>query len=109
MFRNLLKLAVFLLVANGVYQVTPPVVHHFKFKDAVHEMALFSQRQTDAELLDKVMALAGENTIPLEREYVQVLRQTRSMTIKASYIQTIYPLPAFPYRWRFDMEVNVLN
>jgi hypothetical protein len=109
MVRKLLKLAVFLLIANGVYQIAPPVVHHFQFKDAVREAALFSQSQTDAELLDKIMALAQENSIPLEREYVQVLHQTRSMTIKASYVEKLHPVPGFVYPWEFELDVNVLK
>jgi hypothetical protein len=109
MFRKLLKIAVFLLVANGVYQIAPPIVHHFQFKDAVHDLALFAQKQTDAQLIDKVMELAAENSIPLEREYVQVLRQTGSITIKASYVETLHPVPGFAYPWEFDMNVNVLR
>lgn len=109
MVRKLLKLAVFLLVANGVYQVAPVIVHHFQFKDAVHELALFSQKPADAQLLDKVMALAEENSIPLEREYVQVLRQTGSITIKASYVETLHLLPGFAYPWDFNVNVSVLK
>jgi hypothetical protein len=110
MFRKLLKLAVFLLIANGVYQVAPPVVHHFQFKDAVHDMALFAgNRQPDAELVEKVMELAAENSIPLEREYVQVQRQTGSMTVKATYVETMHLLPGFAYPWEFNLNITVLK
>jgi hypothetical protein len=109
MVRKLLKLAVFLLVANFVYQVAPPIVHHFQFKDAVHELALFSQKQTDDQLIDRVLALAEENRVPLEREYVQVLRSTGAVAIKASYVETMHPLPGFAYPWEFDVNVSVLK
>lgn len=109
MVRKLLKIAIFLLVANGVYQVAPIAVHQFQFKDAVHDLALFSQRQTDAQIIDKVMALAAENSIPLEREYVQVARATGSMNIKASYVETMHFLPGFSYPWQCDVDVTVLK
>ena len=74
MIRKLVKLAIFLLIANGVYRITPPTIHYYKFKDAVQELALFSQKTADAELIDHVMALADENQVPLDRDYVQVRR-----------------------------------
>ena len=39
------------------------------------------------------MALAEEHSIPLEREYVQVNRQTTSLTINAAYVETLRFFP----------------
>ncbi len=36
MIRNLVKLAIFLLIANAVYQIATPSWNHYKFRDAVH-------------------------------------------------------------------------
>jgi len=33
--RKLVKLAVFLLIANAVYRIAPVSVHYFQFKDAL--------------------------------------------------------------------------
>jgi hypothetical protein len=107
MIRKLLKLAVFLLVANGVYQVVPPVVHHYQFRDAVHELALFAQKQTEAQLLEKVMGLAEANSIPLDREHVQVMREGGSISIKASYVETLHLVPGYTYPWSFNVDVAI--
>ena len=40
MIRKLVKLAVFLLIVNGLYRIAPPTVHYFQFKDAVQELAM---------------------------------------------------------------------
>ena len=72
MIRKIVKLAVFLLIANGLYQVTPVALHNMQFKDALQQLVLYSQKATDAELVNRAMALADENNIPLEREYVRV-------------------------------------
>ena len=58
MIRKVIQLAIFLLMANAVYRIVPVALHYYKFKDAVQELALFSQRATDAQLVDRVMELA---------------------------------------------------
>jgi hypothetical protein len=108
--RKLVKLAIFLLIANAVYRIAPPTIHYFQFKDAVQELALFSQQKTpDAELIDRVMALADEHSIPLERDYVQVRRSNGQLTIDASYVESMKVLPGYSYEHQFDVEAKVLD
>ena len=104
--RKLINLAVFLLVANAVYQVAPVYVHYFTFKDALGELALFSQKSTDEEIVDRVMALADENKIPLLREYVVVRHQAGMIHIDATYVDTFHYLPGFEYPWQFDASAK---
>jgi hypothetical protein len=100
MIKKVIKLAVFLLVANAVYQIA---LHYFQFKDAVEELALFSDKATDAQLVNSVMGLAEEHSIPLEREYVEVNRQKTSLTISAAYLETMRFFPGTEYTWEFDI------
>jgi hypothetical protein len=106
MIRKLLQLAVFLLIANGLYQAAPVSWHNYQFKDALRELALFSQKSSDAELLDRVMEIAEENSIPLEREYVQVRRGNGQLVITASYIDTMKFFPGYEYARQFDVEAK---
>jgi hypothetical protein len=106
MIRKLLKLAVFLLIANAVYQAAPVSWHYYQFKDAVQELALFSQKSTDAELVDQVMVIAEEHSIPLEREYVQVRRGNGQLVITAAYIDTMRFLPGYEYAREFDVQAK---
>ena len=89
MIRKLVKIAVFLLIANALYQTAPVSWHYYQFKDALRELALFSQKSTDAELVDRVMEIAEEQSIPLERDYVQIRRGNGQLVITASYIDTM--------------------
>ena len=109
MIRKLVKLAIFLLIANALYRVAPPSVHYYQFKDAVQELALFSQKSPDAELIDRVMALAEENSIPLERDYVQVRRSGNQLIIDASYIESMQVLPGYTYDHQFDIEAKAFD
>jgi len=107
--RKLIQLAIFLLMANAVYRIAPVSLHYYKFKDAVQELALFSQRATDAQLVDRVMELADENSIPLDREWVQIHRSTGQLTIDASYMETMKVLPGYDYVRQFDVEAKVVD
>ena len=109
MIRKLVKLAIFLLIANAVYRIAPPSVHYFQFKDAVQELALFSQKTPDAELIDRVMALAEEHGIPLERDYVQVRRSNGQLVIDASYVESMKVLPGYSYDHQFDVEAKAFD
>jgi len=107
--RKLVKLAIFLLIANALYRVAPPSIHYFQFKDAVQELALFSLKTPDAELIDRVMALADENNIPLDRDYVQVRRSNGQLIIDASYVESMKVLPGYSYDHQFDVEARAFD
>jgi hypothetical protein len=109
MIRKLLQLAVFLLIANAVYQAAPVSWHYYEFKDAVQELVLFSQKSTDAELIDRVMVLAEEHSIPLEREYVQVTRHNGQLVITAAYIETMTFVPGYQYAREFDVQARTFD
>ena len=109
MIKKVLKLAVFVFFVNVLYQLGPVSVHYFQFKDALEELALFSPKATDAELVDRTMALAEEHSIPLEREYVEVQRNGPSLQINASYVVMLQFLPGTPYKHQFDVEAKALR
>ena len=104
MIRRLVQLAIFLFFANALYQTVPIALHQFQFKDALQDLALFSQKASDQELVDRVMTLAEEHSIPLERDYVTVQRTMGQLVISAAYIEKMTFLPGFPYEREFDVE-----
>lgn len=109
MIRRALQIAVFLLLANAVYQAVPVSWHYYQFKDALQELALFSQKSTDAQLIDRVMVLADEHSIPLDRDYVQVQRGSSELVITVSYIDTMTFVPGYDYNRQFDITVRAFD
>jgi hypothetical protein len=109
MIRKALQIAVFLLLANAVYQAAPVSWHYFQFKDALQELALFSQKSSDAQLIDRVMVLADEHSIPLDRDYVQVQRGHGELVISVSYIDTMTFVPGYDYNRQFDIRVRAFD
>jgi uncharacterized protein (UPF0248 family) len=109
MIRKALQIAVFLLLANAVYQAAPVSWHYFQFKDALQELALFSQKSSDAELIDRVMVLADEHSIPLDRDYVQVRRGRGELVITVAYIDTMTFVPGYDYSREFDIVARAFD
>jgi hypothetical protein len=105
--KNLIKLAVFLLLANALYQTAPVWVHYYQFKDAVKEMALFSKDASEASVVDRVMELAGKHKVPLERDSVQVARTKDHLFIEGAYVEVVKVVPGYEYRWPFEVSVDV--
>lgn len=109
MIRKLVKLAIFLLLANAVYRIAPVAYHNFQFKDALQNLALFSQKVSDAELIDRVMALADEHNVPLDRDYIQIRRSTGQLIIDVSYVESINVVPGYTYDHQFDIEAKAFD
>lgn len=109
MIRKALQIAVFLLLANAVYQAAPVSLRYYQFKDALQELALFSQKSTDAELIDRVMVLAQEHSVPLDREYVEVRHANGQLVITASYVETMKFVPGYDYVRQFDVVVRTFD
>jgi len=106
MLRNLIRLAVLLLIANALYRFVPVYLHHYQFKDAVAEAARFSKDRTDAELVDRVMLLAERYQIPLDREAVQVTLDKQTTYINLGYQEVIEWVPTYKRSMPFTVSVD---
>ena len=95
MLRNLVRLAIVLLLANALYRFVPVYLHHYQFKDAVAEAVKFSKDRTDVEIVDRVMVLAERYQIPIDREAVQVTRDKQMTYITLVYEETIQWVPSY--------------
>ena len=104
--RNLVRLAIVLLIAHALYRSVPVYIHYYQFKDAVEEVALFAKDRTDTELVDRVMVLAERYQIPIEREAVQVSRDKLMTYITLQYEQPIEWVPTYKRIMPFSVSVE---
>lgn len=101
--RKLVKILIAVFIANALYQFVPPYYHYIRFRDAVQETALFPQRMSDIQIVDRVMVLADRLGVPIDRDSVQVRHQGSRVIITASYVETMTFVPGRPYEWQFDV------
>lgn len=106
MLRNLVRLAVILLIAHALYRFVPVYTHYYQFKDAVQEAAMFSKDRTEPELVDRVMILADHYQIPLDREAVQVSKDSQRTYITLMYEEQIEWVPTYKRTMPFTVSVE---
>jgi hypothetical protein len=106
MLRNLVRLAVLLLIAHALYRFVPIYMHHYQFRDAVEEAARFSRDRSDAEVVDRVMQLAERHQIPLDREAIQVTRDKQTTYITLTYDEQVEWVPTYKRRMSFNVAVD---
>jgi len=104
--RLTVKLLAVGAVLNAALNVVPPFFHYAKFQDAVRETARFSARATEKDVVDKVMRLADENEIPIDREDVRVTKIKERTHVAIAYSEDLYYVPTQAYRWDFVVDVE---
>lgn len=104
--RNLIRLAVLLLIAHALFRFVPVYLHYYQFKDAIEETALFAKDTTDAELVDRVMVLAEKHRIPVERDAVQISRDKMRTYITLQYNEQIEWVPTYKRVMPFTVSVE---
>jgi hypothetical protein len=106
MLRTLIRFAILLLALNACYQAGPIFLHHFQFKDAVGEVALFSKDRDRDEIVARVMVLAEKYGIPIDQDAVVVTRDSASTSITIQYEQAITWAPTFERQTPFTVAVE---
>ena len=111
MVKFLVKLALAGLIANATWRLGSAYIQFYKLKDAVVETTRFSnQRQTDAQIEQRILELASQYDVPLVDDRLTVRRDQPNHTIiDGSYEQPIDLLPGYRYQWPFTMHVDVLT
>jgi hypothetical protein len=105
MLRTIIRLALVALVVHAAVKTVPVFWHHVKFRDAVEEMAMFSAKRSENDVLERVMQIANRLDVPLQRENVKVRKQRNITFVDASYTAQLEYFPNRFYPW--DFKVNV--
>src|SRR5258708_897610 len=109
MIKTLIKLAIAALVVHACWRSANVVLKYSKFKDAVHEMVLFSNAKSDVQMQSRVMELASQFDVPVAEENVEILHKENRTIVNATYIDKIEFIPTKFYPWQFKVNVDVIN
>lgn len=106
MFRNLIRLVVLGLVLYAGVMTVPVFWTYVKFRDAVTEVARFSNRRSEQEVRQRVLAVATSMDVPLDPGTLTVQKMNQVTVIDASYWVDLQYFPTKTYPWRFDVRVE---
>jgi hypothetical protein len=107
MIGRIIKLALFLLVAHGLYQFVPVYLNYQQFKDDVRQTALFAGKSDESEVLQQVLKHARDRNVPLSAESVRVRRVNQDTLIDAAWVQNIKFVPGYTYPWEFRVSIGL--
>jgi hypothetical protein len=102
MLKKLLGVAVVVVIAYVGYQTLPVYVRYQQFKDGVRDTALFAGQKSDDALKDRIMELAAQYGVPVDRGDIQVHRET-NVEIAVSYDEVVEILPRYVKTWHFEI------
>jgi len=106
MVRTIIRLAIIAVIVNAGLKTFPVFWTHFKFRDAVEDMAMFSQKQTEREVAQRVLDIAARMEVPLGREQVKVHRAQGITYVDAAYTAQLEYFPSRYYPWDFVVDIR---
>jgi hypothetical protein len=84
-------------------------MRYYKFKDGVHETALFASGRSDSQVQARVLELAHQLDIPVLPENISITREENRTVIDAVYTDQIELVPTKFYPWQFKVDVDAFN
>jgi hypothetical protein len=105
MVRLTIKLLVLAVILHAGFRIVPVFYTNWKFKDALVELATYSNRRTADEVIEKAEKLAKEYELPLDKGDFSVRREKQFTTIATRYgVQLEYfPRQYYPYEFVIDV------
>jgi hypothetical protein len=109
MVKTLFKLLVAGLMVHACWRCSGVALRYYRFKDAVHEMVLFSSNKPDTALYARVMELAEQSDVPVQPESVKIRHLDNRIVVDAAYTDQVELLPTKFYPFNFTVNVDVTN
>jgi hypothetical protein len=105
MVRLTIKLLILAMILHAAFRIVPVFYTHWKFRDALTELATYSNRRTADEVLDKAVRLAKDYELPLDRGDFAIRREKQFTSIATRYdVQLEYfPRQYYPYEFVIDI------
>jgi hypothetical protein len=107
--KTFVRLAIVALLANATWQLFNVYWAHYKFKDAVEQTTQFRGNKTDAELRERILALAAQFDVPVSDDNLTVQLVDNHTLVDTSYTRQIELVPRFVYPWRFIIHTDTVQ
>ncbi|MBZ5629774.1 MAG: hypothetical protein LAO06_13005 [Acidobacteriia bacterium] len=100
--RAILGVAFIVAVVYGMWIMVPPYFHNYQLQDAVAEEARINTytQKSEEDMRETIWRKAKEMEIPLQRDQINVQRDSGSVAIWADYTVHV-DLPVYPLDLKF--------
>jgi hypothetical protein len=128
MLKNLIKLALALVVLHGAFRVGYAYWTFYRFEDALQEIAQFGDRKTEVDLCQGAVQKAADLGVPIPADALFVRKggalpynckngptapesgavaAASQLLIYGAYTEQLQVLPGYTYPWTFALDVKV--
>lgn len=107
-FKAVLGFVAVILVVIALFQVAPPIMANFSFRDDLRQVAMMAganPNRTDDEVRNDVLRRAKEHGLPIDATQVKVER-ILTPGLMAVYVAADYSVPVNLPGYSFDMHFN---
>ncbi len=104
--KFLIKLAVFVLIANALFRFVPPYWDHTQFERELKDSSIAWRDYSDAEVRELVLVMAQKHDVPVEREQVAVRRERDHLFIDLAYSRALALVPGSKYTWDYESKID---
>jgi hypothetical protein len=104
--RPLIKLAIVALLANAAWRVGNAYASYYRFTDAVQQTAHYRGDKSDAQVHDRVFALASQHDIAVTDDTLTIHREDNRTIVEGAYTQPIEFVPGLVYNWPFAVHID---
>jgi hypothetical protein len=107
LIKFILKLLVFVVLANAAWRVGSAYLNHYRFEDAVLAVAQYRGTKSDAEVRKRVLELVSEFDVPIADDDLSVRREQAHTIIDGSYQQPVDLFPGYSHTFPFTLHIDV--
>ena len=90
---TIIKLVFALALLTAAFQGARPMVTNYQFQDAVDQVLLFAPNAPDADVIEKIMALAGDYDLPVAAEDIAISEHGADRVVDISYTKDVEFIP----------------
>jgi hypothetical protein len=105
--KSLIKLGLVVLIANAAWRVGTAYLSHYRFVDAVQQLTHYRGDKSDAEIHDRIFALASQHDIAVTEETLTIQKEDNRTLVDGAYTKSIEFLPRVIYDWPFTIHVDM--
>lgn len=104
---KIIKILLVLVVLTACFQAARVAFNNFQFEDAVQQALLFDTRAGDAEVVEIVMKVARDYSVPLDPGNIEIRLVGQDRHVDMKYTETINLLPGIYQRdWTFEPKAS---
>jgi hypothetical protein len=104
--KTLFKLVVFLLIVNALVRFVPPYYHHHEYEQAVEAAALQWRKESDAVLIEQLLAEAAKHQVPVRAQDISIRRTHEHLYVDIAYDVPLELVPTVKSSWKFEVNVD---